>query len=201
MYEMIITSNQLTGTIPASLGNLTGIFNLELDFNQLTGSIPASIGNLPNFSSFTVDFNQLSGTIPVFTGASNFQNLYLHYNNFTFAGMEQVAQKTVWQKFYAPQAIIPVHVSCGKLWVSVGGTPANNTYRWYNSAGTLQATIVSDSTFTPAMPGNYFVEVTNSIATQLTLHSDTVNRNPLRKNRLMRGSVLDSFIRCHPESR
>jgi gliding motility-associated-like protein len=182
LYEMILSMNQLTGTIPASLGNLTNIHNLELDLNQLTGSIPTSIGNLPNLSTFTVDFNQLSGTIPVFTGSSNFQNLYLGYNDFTFAGMEMVAQKIVWQKMYAPQAIIPVHVSCGKLWVSVGGTPANNTYRWYNSAGTLQATIISDSTFTPAIPGNYYVEVTNSIATQLTLYSDTTTGSILKKS-------------------
>jgi gliding motility-associated-like protein len=182
LIEMILSMNQLSGTIPASLGNLTNLNYLELDLNQLTGSIPASIGNLPNLSTFTVDFNQLSGTIPVFTGSSNFLNLYLGYNDFTFAGMEMVAQKTVWQKMYSPQAIIPIHVSCSKLWVSVGGTPANNTYRWYNSAGTLQATIISDSTFTPAIPGNYYVEVTNSIATQLTLYSDTTAGTVMKKS-------------------
>ena len=182
MYEMILTMNQLTGTIPVSLGNMTNIHDLEIDFNQLTGSIPASIGSLPNLSAFTADFNQLSGTIPVFIASSNSQYLFLQNNNFTFADMEAVAQKTVWQKQYAPQAIIPVHVSCGKLWVSVGGTPANNTYHWFDAGGNLIATIVSDSTFTPSLPGNYYVEVNNSIATDLTLHSDTTSGTVVKKS-------------------
>jgi gliding motility-associated-like protein len=175
LYELTLGWNQLSGTIPVSLGNLTGLHDLQLDNNQLTESIPASIGNLPNLQEFTAEFNQLSGTIPVFTASADFEYLYLQNNNFTFAGMEQVAQKTVVRKSYSPQAIIPLHVSAGKLWVSVGGTPANNTYWWYYSTGAPMATIVSDSTFTPTIPGNYYVVVTNSIATDLTLYSDTTS--------------------------
>ena len=182
LYELILSSNQLTGTIPASLGNLTNLQYLEVDFNQLTGSIPPSIGNLQHLWDVTVENNHLSGPVPTFIGNPSFFDLFLQFNDFTFAGMESVAQAAISQIDYAPQAIIPVHISCGKLWVSVGGTPANNTYRWFDAGGNLQATFVSDSTFTPAIPGNYFVEVTNSIATQLTLHSDTTSGTLLRKS-------------------
>ena len=41
-------SNELTGTIPAELGNLTNLTYLDLDYNQLTGTIPSSLGNLTN---------------------------------------------------------------------------------------------------------------------------------------------------------
>ncbi len=181
MIELQLYMNQLTGIIPASLGNLTSLQTLTMEFNQLTGTIPASIGNLSNLSNFTAENNHLSGPLPVFLGSSNFLNLYIQDNEFTFAGMEKIAQKIVWQKDYAPQATIPVRVSCGKLSVSAGGTPANNTYRWYNSAGILQAAIHADSTFTPVTPGNYYVTVSNSIATQLTLHSDTVNGSAVHK--------------------
>jgi hypothetical protein len=41
----------------------------------------------------------------------------------------------------------------------------------------LVSTIIRDSTFTPTASGDYNVEVTNSIATELTLRSDTVSIN------------------------
>ena len=41
-----LDSNNLTGSIPAELGNLTALFNLGLHGNKLTGSIPAELGIL-----------------------------------------------------------------------------------------------------------------------------------------------------------
>ena len=38
--------NQLTGSIPPEIGNLTNLTYLNLYDNQLTGSIPPEIGNL-----------------------------------------------------------------------------------------------------------------------------------------------------------
>ncbi|MYN63755.1 MAG: PEGA domain-containing protein, partial [Acidobacteria bacterium] len=40
--------NQLTGSIPSSLGSLTNLEYLHLGGNQLTGSIPSSLGSLTN---------------------------------------------------------------------------------------------------------------------------------------------------------
>ncbi len=45
-------TNQLTGEIPNSIGNLTNLINLYLDVNNLSGTIPSEIGNLTNLSSF-----------------------------------------------------------------------------------------------------------------------------------------------------
>jgi hypothetical protein len=38
----------LVGTIPASIGNLTSLTNLELNLNNLAGTIPSTIGRLTN---------------------------------------------------------------------------------------------------------------------------------------------------------
>ena len=42
----IIRHNRLSGSIPASLGNLSGLELLDLGGNELSGGIPSSLGNL-----------------------------------------------------------------------------------------------------------------------------------------------------------
>src|SRR3954471_20970326 len=58
---------------------------------------------------------------------------------------------------------------------SAGGTLSNNTYTWFKlglTGETRDTTVIKgDSVFHPTENGLYRVKVTNSIATQLTLHS------------------------------
>jgi len=56
--------NQLTGSIPAEICNLTNFTYLRLYNNQLTGSIPSEIGNLTNLTLLRLEDNQLTGEIP-----------------------------------------------------------------------------------------------------------------------------------------
>ena len=59
-----LRENQLTGSIPTELGNLTNLESLRLGGNQLSGPIPESIGNLTNLTRLDLYENQLSGPIP-----------------------------------------------------------------------------------------------------------------------------------------
>jgi Leucine-rich repeat (LRR) protein len=43
---LYLTGNQLSGPIPAELGNLSSLEQLSLDSNQLSGPIPAELSNL-----------------------------------------------------------------------------------------------------------------------------------------------------------
>jgi len=60
--------NQLTGSIPAELGNMSKLRTLILFSNNLTGPIPPELGNLSNLDYLVLDNNQLSGTIPAELG-------------------------------------------------------------------------------------------------------------------------------------
>ena len=47
---LILEGNQLIGSIPPEIGNLTNLTVLSLWGNQLIGSIPSEIGNLTNLT-------------------------------------------------------------------------------------------------------------------------------------------------------
>ena len=64
-YSIVLFSNQLAGTIPSTLGQLSGKLNtLHLAANKLTGTIPSSLGNISSLSNLFLFQNRLRGTIP-----------------------------------------------------------------------------------------------------------------------------------------
>ena len=68
--------NELTGSIPSEIGNLTNLTYLNLTTNQLTGSIPSEIGNLTNLTSLNLSNNQLIGSIlPEIGNLTNLEEL------------------------------------------------------------------------------------------------------------------------------
>ena len=64
LTKLSLGDNQLTGTIPIELGNLTNLLLFHIGNNQLTGTIPIELGNLTNLVSLALSHNQLIGTIP-----------------------------------------------------------------------------------------------------------------------------------------
>jgi Leucine-rich repeat (LRR) protein len=81
VIRLSISGNQLSGSIPESLGNLSYLQFLILGYNQLSGSIPDSLGNLSSLQSLYLYNNQLSGAIPESLGnLSHLQFLNLIHN-------------------------------------------------------------------------------------------------------------------------
>ncbi|XP_016434012.2 putative receptor-like protein kinase At3g47110 [Nicotiana tabacum] len=81
LTRLIITGNQIRGTIPKDISNLVSLDLLYLGYNRLTGSIPDSVGNLPNLGNIGLDSNSLTGVIPPSIGnLTKLLYLYLSYN-------------------------------------------------------------------------------------------------------------------------
>ena len=57
-------SNQLSGSIPPELGQLSNLSSLNLGHNQLTGPVPRELGNLSGLSYFNLSSNLLTGEVP-----------------------------------------------------------------------------------------------------------------------------------------
>ncbi|MGK0363734.1 MAG: Leucine-rich repeat (LRR) protein, partial [Saprospiraceae bacterium] len=75
--------NNLVGTLPSSLENLTFLENLHLSHNSLTGTLPASIGNLTNLVFLELNDNDFTTTLPPEWGAlSNLEWLEIDNNAF-----------------------------------------------------------------------------------------------------------------------
>lgn len=56
--------NNLTGTIPESIGDLTGLRYLNLETNNIGGELPATLGSLRQIICIYLNGNKLSGDIP-----------------------------------------------------------------------------------------------------------------------------------------
>jgi len=81
---LYISANQLSGTLPPELGNITGMTSLILQENMFSGSIPTEIGNLSSIAVMYVYSNALSHNIPRSIGLlSTLVELYLQYNYLT----------------------------------------------------------------------------------------------------------------------
>ncbi|XP_074574547.1 uncharacterized protein LOC141830995 [Curcuma longa] len=77
-----LSNNNLFGTIPRELTNLSGLHFLNLSLNHFSGNIPDNIGLMSQLESLDLSNNQLSGGIPPGISALNFLTvLNLSYNN------------------------------------------------------------------------------------------------------------------------
>ena len=77
-----LNTNNLTGSLPATLNNLTGLVTFYVNDNQLTGPIP-SLAGLNNLADFYAYSNQLTGPIPSLAGLTNLANFGVYGNQLT----------------------------------------------------------------------------------------------------------------------
>jgi Leucine-rich repeat (LRR) protein len=201
LTRLFLSSNQLTGEIPHELGNLTQVDNFQLNNNKLTGKIPTELGKLNNVRILYLGGNELSGSVPnEITGLSKLEKfgidynklvnlpnlsaltslteLFIQKNNFTFRDIEpNIGIAATFN--YSPQdsigSKIDTTIDVGAsitFTVSAGGE--NSIYKWIKDGTVIPNAIDSTYSINSSQvedSGTYICEITNSVATELTLYS------------------------------
>jgi Leucine-rich repeat (LRR) protein len=200
MMILALSSNQLSGSIPPQLGNLTAIQALILTDNQLSGTVPSQLGNPANLATLYLSHNQLSGAIPSeFSNLAALARLYINDNSFT--GLPDLSSLTELDSLYASnnqftfediepnigienfyyspqdsvgeaQNIVTFEGLSVNLSVTVGGT--QNQYQWYKDGVEIPGATGNSYTIDPVSlsdSGSYNCQITNTVATELTLYS------------------------------
>jgi uncharacterized delta-60 repeat protein/gliding motility-associated-like protein len=192
-----LESNQLTGAFPVELENLTNLMGLNLSNNQLAGPIICNFANMPNLELLMLSDNQFDGSFPTsISSLTSLQNvtiaqnqftsipaigsydLHVENNNLDFSSLEPNISSPNFS--YDPQAKLPPG---GNVSFTVGGTLSipfttggtGNFYQWYNSgipvAG-ANALALSKQGMVASDAGIYYLQVTSSIVSGLTLESE-----------------------------
>ncbi|MCP4696247.1 MAG: hypothetical protein GY862_05305, partial [Gammaproteobacteria bacterium] len=134
LTSLDLYGNQLIGSIPVELGNLTNLTNLELAKNQLSGSIPVELGDLTNLTGLHLSGNQLSGSIPALPSSLDSQYTDLRYNAFT--------DETADPGWADTQTVAPDNVSAAALsdteiqvsWTPIAYTAGSGYYQVHHAA-------------------------------------------------------------------
>lgn len=118
VLRLALLANNLSGNLPAELGDLTNLQMLLLSNNQLTGNIPAELGNLASLQMLLLSSNQLTGTVPAQLGnLMNLENLDLYSNQLGGALPSQLGNlsKLQWLRAYGNQFTGSIPASLGNL--------------------------------------------------------------------------------------
>lgn len=140
VVELNLNDNQLDGSIPASIAQLSQLSRLNLQDNQLSGELPIEISNMTHLQSISLGNNQLSGTIPASIWLMpSLTSIFIQNNRFTGDIPEEARSKNYWTTQIAPPSVVVFPQQEGYGFNS-RSTPDNAEERnaliaFYNAAG------------------------------------------------------------------
>ena len=132
-----VYSNQLTGNIPEDIGSLIELKGLYIGVNKLSGTIPKSIGKLKKLTSFEAEFNNLEGSIPEeLADLHILTDLSLQMNRLSGSVPARLVQCDNWKVWQPNFTIIPQQE--GSLTVEVESLYTSTDYSKDGEVFTLQ---------------------------------------------------------------
>ena len=116
LETLFLSGNELSGSIPAALAQLTNLQGLDLGSNELSGSIPVELAQLTNLETLWLGSNELSGSIPVeLAQLTNLETLWLGSNELSGSIPVELAQltnlETLWLGSNELSGSIPVELA------------------------------------------------------------------------------------------
>ena len=118
-----LSSKQLSGVIPADIGNITHLKTLDLSNNALTGEIPSELARLSRLESLSLDRNSLSGQIPYdLERLGNLKELYLSGNSLLTGCIPDGLEDVDKNDFTALGLLFCDKVDCSNEAAKYGGT-------------------------------------------------------------------------------
>jgi hypothetical protein len=131
MKYLILRNCNLTGDLPAYLGQNRKLKNLDLSFNKLSGPIPATYSGLSDVDFIYFTSNMLNGQVPSWM-VDQGDTIDITYNNFSKDKTEECQQKSVntfsstsplvannssnvscLSKYTCPKTFYGLHINCG----------------------------------------------------------------------------------------
>ena len=128
---MYLPENELTGAIPAEVGNLANLRQLYLPENELTGAIPAELGWLANLTELHLYRNNLTGLIPPELGKlANLTELVLRANSLTGPIPPELANLANLKKLVLPAGVcVPADLQAWAVKLGVSVFPCSSEGR------------------------------------------------------------------------
>jgi gliding motility-associated-like protein len=159
------------------------VTRIELPSNNLTGSLPADLLNLTNLTFLKLDNNSLESDLPDFTAFTSLTELYFDNNNFQYGDFENEHAAYTGLSVYSnnPQANVDDIETIGavlgsNVTLSTNCSGTQNNYQWHKGvypAGTLLAgetnADLNLNAIVAADAGEYYCVITSDIVTDLTL--------------------------------
>ncbi len=118
LYQLALFNNNLTGSLPPELGNLSELQRLNLRSNSLTGPIPSELGNLSELRALQLFNNSLTGPIPSeLANLSELRLLELFNNSLTGPIPSELGNllELVWLSMHSNSLTGPIPSELGNL--------------------------------------------------------------------------------------